>query len=288
MCPDPKRRVAVVTDSTADLPPLLAEQHGIHVIPQILILGDKTWLDGVDIQPPEFYRLLRTSPHFPSTSQPSAAAFEEFYTRVAAGAEGIVSVHVSSKLSGTINSALMARQNLAGVPIEIIDSQAVSMQLGFIALAAARAAQAGADLETVAGVARAEIDAVRVYFVVDTLEYLHRGGRIGAAARLFGTALNLKPVLEIRDGIVAPVAKIRTRRKALDKVMEVMEGQLAGARRVRMAVLHVASPEEAKPLADEVAARFHPVELIAAECGPVVGAHAGPGAVGVAYHVEER
>jgi fatty acid kinase fatty acid binding subunit len=281
-----RRRIAVVTDSTADLPKPLVEQYGIHMIPQILIMGNKTWLDGVDIDPPAFYELLRTSPHFPASSQPSVQSFHELFAKLATEVEGIVALLVSSGLSGTLNSALTAASDLPGLPVEIVDTRAVSMQLGFIVLAAAQAAAAGGDLPAVAAAARALIGKVHVYFIVDTLEYLHRGGRIGAAAKLFGTALNLKPVLEIKDGIVSPVAKVRTRRKALDKVLELLQEQLHDTDRVHMAVLDVAAPEEAAQFREQLEARFHPAEMMSTGCGPVVGTHAGPGTVGVAYYVE--
>jgi DegV family protein with EDD domain len=275
-----------VTDSTADLPRELVERYGIHVVPQILIMGDQTWRDGVDIDPPTFYQLLRTSSHFPASSQPSVVSFQELFTQLSQEAEGIVAVLISDELSGTLNSARMAAESLPDIPIEIIDTRSVSLQLGFIVLAAARAAAAGGDLATVAGVARALIGQVHVYFVVDTLEYLHRGGRIGAAAKLFGTALNLKPVLEIRDGIVQPVTRVRTRRKALGKVQELLQEQVAEGTPVRMAVLHVAAPEDAARLREELEARFHPIEMIESECGPVIGTHAGPGTVGVAFCID--
>ncbi len=280
------RRIAVVTDSTADIPRDLVAEYGIHVVPQILIMGDKTWRDGVDIDSPTFYELLRTSLTFPASSQPSVASFQELFAELAQEADGIVAVLVSNELSGTLNSALMAASNLPEVPIEILDTRAVSMQLGLIVLAAARAAAAGGDLQTVAGAARSLIGRVQVYFIVDTLEYLHRGGRIGAAARLFGTALNLKPVLTIRDGIVQPVTKVRTRRKALAAVQQVVEQELAGVDQVHMSVLHVAAPEEAAQFAEQLEDRFHPVEMLRSECGPVIGAHAGPGTVGVAFYTE--
>jgi DegV family protein with EDD domain len=179
----------------------------------------------------------------------------------------------------------MAAEELPDIPIEIVDSRSVSMQLGFIVQAAARVAEAGGDLEAVAGAAKALIGRVHVYFVVDTLEYLHRGGRIGGAARLFGSALNLKPVLEIRDGIVSPLTRVRTKRKAVDRVVALVEEQVAGRQPVHMAVLHVAAPKEAASLGERLDRKFQPVEMIQSECGPVVGAHAGPGTVGVAFYV---
>ena len=282
----PNSRIAVVTDSTSDIPRHLVEELGIHVVPQILIMGDRTWLDGIDIDPPAFYELLRTSPDFPSSSQPSVVNFQEVFTGLSQDADGIIAVLISDELSGTLNSAYMAAENLPDLPLEIIDTRSVSIQLGFIVLEVARAVAAGADLQTAADLARSLIGRVHVYFVVDTLEYLHRGGRIGAAARLFGTALNLKPILTIQDGIVTPVTKVRSRRKAIETLFQVIEEQVAGADRVHMAVLHVAAPEEAASLAEKVEARFQPVEMIHAECGPVVGAHAGPGTLGIAFYTE--
>ncbi len=282
----PTSRIAVVTDSTADIPRHLVEEFGIHVVPQILIMGDRTWLDGIDIDPPAFYELLRTSPDFPSSSQPSVVNFQEVFTELSQEADGIVAVLISDELSGTLNSAYMAAETLPDLPLEIIDTRSVSIQLGFIVLEVARAVAAGADLQTAADLARSLIGRVHVYFVVDTLEYLHRGGRIGAAARLFGTALNLKPILTIQDGIVTPVTKVRSRRKAIETLFQVIEEQVAGADRVHMAVLHVAAPEEAASLAEKVEARFQPVEMIHAECGPVVGTHAGPGTLGIAFYTE--
>jgi DegV family protein with EDD domain len=282
-----KHRVAIVTDSTADLPADLVAHYDIHVVPQILIMGDKTWQDGVDIDSATFYELLRTSTSFPSTSQPSVASFHALFNELADRGEGIVAVLVSAELSGTVNSARAAAASLPEIPIEIVDARTTSMQLGLIVLAVARAAAQGHDLRAVADTARALVGRVRVYFVVDTLEYLHRGGRIGAAARLFGSALNLKPVLQICDGIVQPVAKIRSRRKALERVCQLVEEEASDGQQLHMAVLHVAAPQEAAHLQDYLREQFQPAELYLCECGPVIGTHAGPGTVGVAYYVGE-
>lgn len=281
-----RRRVAIVTDTTADLPPELVAKYGLHVIPQILIMGDKSWRDGVDIDSAAFYELLRSTKGFPSTSQPSSASFHDLFSSVSKQAEGIVAVLVSSRLSGTINSALAAAADLPDTPIEIVDTRAVSMQLGFIVLAAARAAAAGGGCSTVAAAARSMMPRTGVYFVVDTLEYLHRNGRIGSAAMLFGSALSLKPLLSIQDGIVTPVAKIRTRRKALDHMIELIGQHVPSGARMHLAVLHVAAPDECAQLHEELVARFHPVDVITTECGPVVGAHAGPGTLGAAFYID--
>jgi DegV family protein with EDD domain len=279
-------RVAIVTDSTCDIPAELVEEYGIHIVPQVLIMGEKSWRDRVDIDPPSFYELLQSSSDFPSTSQPSVASFHELFVEIAQETDQIAAILVSDELSGTVNSAQTAATSLPDLSIEVIDSRAVSMQLGLIVLEAARAAAAGQDLQAVAKVTRGLMAKTYVYFLVDTLEYLHRGGRIGAAARLFGSALNLKPVLEVNDGVVTPLARIRTRRKALRKLYELVEEKLAGEGRVHMAVLNIAAPDEAARVAEQLEARFQPVEMFNAQCSPVVGAHAGPGTVGVAFYKE--
>jgi len=281
-----RRRIAVVTDSTAYLPPEIVQEYDIHVVPLCLIMGEKQWMDNVDIDPPTFYELLKTSSDFPKTSQPTVAAFHELFVKLSQEAEGIVVVAISDELSGTLDSARAAAAELPDIPIEIIDSRGTSMMLGYPALAAAQAAAAGGDLTTVADAARALIGKAHIYFVVDTLEYLHRGGRIGAAAKLLGSALNLKPILQIQDGIIKPLAKVRTRRKALEKVYELLAEQLAGAQRVHMAVINVAAQQEAARFKQELVQRFHPVEIMDTECSPVIGAHAGPGTVGVAFYAE--
>lgn len=280
------RRVAVVTDSSAYLPPELVEKYAIHVVPLILMMGDKTWRDGVDIDPPTFYELLRTSPDFPTSSQPSIATFQDLFVELSREVEGIVVIVLSEELSGTIDSARAAAANLPDIPVEIIDSRGCSMVTGYPALAAAQAAATGGDLQTVVNAARSLIGRIRMYFIVDTLEYLHRGGRIGTAAKLLGSALDFKPILQVWDGMVRPVTKVRTRRKALAKLYELLDEQLAEGAKVHMTVFHAAAREEAARLKEQLEARFHPVEMIETDCSPVMGAHGGPGMVGVVFYVE--
>ena len=281
-----QRRIAVVTDSTAYIPSELVDKYQISVIPQILMMGKESWLDGVEIDPPTFYQKLKTSPSFPSSSQPNAASFQELFSELAQESTGIVAILISDELSGTLDSARAAAANLPDIPIEIVDSRGTSMMLGFPVLAAAQAAADGGDLQTVADAARALIGKTHVYFVVDTLEYLHRGGRIGAASKLLGSALNLKPILEISDGIVKPLTKVRTRQKALSKLFDLLKEQFEEGDRIHMAVLNVAAPDQAAVLKEQLAIAFQPVEIMVTECSPVVGAHAGPGTVGVAFYTE--
>jgi DegV family protein with EDD domain len=280
------RRVAIVTDSTAYIPTELVGEYDIHVVPLHLMMGGNTWLDGVEIDPPTFYEKLRTSPDFPTTSQPNVATFQELFVELAKDAEGIVAILISGELSGTVDSALGAKANLPDVDIEVIDSRATAMMLGFPALEAAKVAKAGGDLQAVADRAREVAGKSNILFVVDTLEYLHRGGRIGGAAKFLGSALNLKPILGLQNGVVTSLTKVRTRRKALEKLYELLGQQIGEGDAVHMSVLNVAALEEAARVRDELIARFNPVEISITEASPVIGAHVGPGTVGVSFFVE--
>jgi len=185
-----------------------------------------------------------------------------------------------------VDSALGAKANLPEIPIEVVDSRGTAMMLGFPVLEAARAAEDGAGLQAVADKARVTAEKAHIYFVVDTLEYLHRGGRIGGASKFLGSMLNLKPILELREGVVTSFTKVRTRRKAISKLFSLLEEQVAGGNAAHMAVLNVDAVEEATRIRDELRARFRPVELFESELSPVLGAHVGPGTVGVAFYVE--
>jgi len=281
-----RKKVVVLTDSAADLPAALVEKYAIRVIPLYLTMGEKTWRDGVDISPNQFYELLKTTTDFPKTSQPNVVEFQQLFLQLSEEAESIVAVLVSSELSGTVASARAAKNALPDVPIEIIDTRGVSMMEGFIVLAAAQAASQGCNLNEVSAAARAMIGKTYVYFVVDTFEYLHRGGRIGAAARFMGTTLNIKPVLEIRDGVAHPAAQVRTKRKALAKVIQLIKEHLSASQGAHMAVINVAAAREAALFRDQLAEVFAPVEIMMTDCSPVLGAHVGPGTVGVAFYLE--
>jgi DegV family protein with EDD domain len=277
-------RIAFVTDSTAYIPPDLVQKYDIKVGPQVLVWGEEQLLDGVDITPDQFYARLKTAEIMPKTSEVNAGAFKTILDPLAAQGVPVVMVLISSKLSGTINSANHAKEMLpAGARVEVIDSEATSMALGFQLLAAARAAEAGKPLDEVVQIARRAKEHTGVLFVVDTLEFLHRGGRIGGASKLFGTALNIKPLLELRDGRVEPIERIRTKAKALARLLDVLEERLAGRKPVRLCAIHAAAEDEARALLEQGVKRFGPVESLISPASPVVGAHAGPGTVGMAY-----
>lgn len=281
-----KRKVAVVMDSTANLSPEILAENDLETIPLNLIWDGKSYRDGIDISTDEFYERLANSSDLPTTSQPSVGDFHELYTRVAETADSIVCVTLSSGISGTYASAVGAADLMEGYPIEVIDSRSVSVGHGFITLAAAHAAQAGADLYEVAQAARDLVPKMDVYFAVDTLEYLHRGGRIGGASWLIGSALSIKPVLQIDDGLIDSLTRVRTKKKALKYLADLAEEKYGGKNNVHLAVVDAVSPDEARLLGEELQERLNPVELVYGELSPVIGTHGGPGTVGFGGYYE--
>jgi DegV family protein with EDD domain len=279
-------KVALVTDSTAYIPPDLVEQYQITVAPQVLIWGEETLRDGVDISPTEFYTRLATTDIMPTTSQVAVPTFKEIFERLHGEGKDILVILISDQLSKSLNSADLAYQMVPEAKIEIVNSKSTSMELGFHVLAAARAAAEGATLAECKAVALAAREKTGVLFVVDTLEFLHRGGRIGGASRLLGTALQIKPVLEVREGKVEPLEQVRTKKKAQKRLVEIiLERVNALDGEVRLATLHANAQEDAKLLLDELGEKTGAVETVFSEVSPVVGTHCGPGTVGVAYMV---
>jgi len=282
-------KVAVVTDTSADIPPNLADELGIHMIPLKVLFGKQVFHDRVDIMPQEFYRRLRESDVLPTTSQPSAGDFVQCYRQVSQSAESTVSIHISGALSGTIESAHMAKMQMGStIPIYVIDSRSTSMGLGFMALAAARMAAGGLDTPQIVARIQALIPRMNVLFVVDTLEYLHKGGRIGGAERFLGSVLSIKPLLHLHDGRVDALEKARTKPRALARLLEVMEARIGHAQAVHVAVAHGAAEKEALELREEIRACFPCQELYLSEISPVLGVHTGPGVVGVGFYTEEQ
>lgn len=276
-------RVAVVTDSTAYIPQDLLKQYNISVGPQVLIWGEETYNDGVDIQPDEFYKRLAKARIMPTTSQVTIASFKNIFEDLQEQDYEIIAILLSKQLSGTIASALQAREMVAKHPIEIIDSRTTAMALGFQVLTVARAAQEGATLAECKALAEEARDHVGVVFAVNTLEFLHRGGRIGSGTRYLGSALNIKPILEVRGGHVEAVERVRTRKKSLNRLLDMVSERIAGRQPVHIATLHANAEEEAQATLKLAEARFHPVESVISQVSPVVGTHAGPGTVALAF-----
>jgi DegV family protein with EDD domain len=273
--------VAVVTDSSAYLPTELVEGYGIHVVPLYVVLAGRSGREGQDIGPADVARALAVRGQHVSTSRPTPGDFVAAYRQALdAGAERLVSVHLSAELSGTWDAARLAASQIGEHIVTVVDSRSAAMGTGFAALAAARSAAAGADARAVAESARSTAAGTRTLFVVDTLEYLRRGGRIGSAATFLGSALAMKPVLHVVDGRVVPLEKVRTSARALNRLVQrVVEAAADGP--VSVAVHHLAAAERADRLAAEIRERVPSLrELHVSELGAAIGAHVGPGAVG--------
>ena len=274
-------RVAVVTDSTAYLPPGAGARYAVGEAPLHVAFGGRTGAETIEVSPAEVAEALRERRVQVTTSRPTPSELAAVYRAI--GASCIVSVHLSSALSGTYDAAVLAAQEVAddGIEVRPVDSRTLAMGLGFAVLAAARRASEGADVEDVERTARATAAATYVLFYVDTLEHLRRGGRIGAAAALVGAALAVKPLLHVVDGRIAPLEKVRTASKALAR-LETIAVERAGDGPVDLAVHHLAAPDQAERLADHLRARVPGLgELFLSEVGAVVGAHVGPGLLGV-------
>jgi DegV family protein with EDD domain len=278
-------KVALVTDSTSYIPKEIREKYPITVVPQVVIWEGVSYEDDVTMTTDQFYTRLRTAKVMPTTSQASVVNMHKAFDTLLEQGYEVLGMFVSTQLSGTYQSAMLARDELTSgkEKIEIIDSETVAMALGFQVLSAARAAQDGASMADCKALAIKAREHTGVFLTVETLEFLHRQGRIGGAQRFLGTALNLKPILAVEGGRIEPVERVRTRGKALERVVEIVAEKCAGKTPVRIATLHADSPEDAKVMLDKITPIINPVESIFAAVSPAVGANAGPGTVGLAY-----
>lgn len=271
--------VRVVTDSACDLPPELCVQLGIEVVPLTIRFGDEELVDRVELTTEQFWERMATTPVMPETAAPPVGAFEETFRRLAdEGADAIVCIDLSSRLSATMQSAQVAAKALEGrCPVSIVDSMTASMGIGMLAMHAARRAAEGTDLETITDELEDRRRRLKTYAALDTLEYLRRGGRIGGAQALLGSVLSIKPIIAIEDGAVAPAGKVRTRSKALRFLVD----QLKEGRVETLCVLHAQAPD-----LDEFLQMLEPIapdEITVGTIGPVVGVHGGPGIIGITW-----
>lgn len=278
-----KPKVAIVTDSTVNLPEEFVKQYNLNIVPLNVIWEGKTYKEGIDISTSEFYRRLKTSRELPTTSQPSAGQFHEVFSDLAKSHEGIVGIFLSEDLSGTLDSARTAVEMMKDYPIEIVDSRVISLALGFLVLAAARAAQQNLGISEVADAARRLVSTTRFIFVVETLEYLHRGGRIGGAQRLLGSVLSMKPLLQLQEGKVMPLESVRSKRKAVNRMLAIAAEDLKNKHDIRLGVIHAATKDEADQIQKAATELLNPIEVVQNELSPVIGTHVGPGTVGLSY-----
>ena len=270
--------VKIVTDSTCDLPAVLAEKRGVTVVPAILIFDDQEYKDGIDMGPDEFYSRLLSSPKLPTTANPPPGDFRQAWQPLLDTGHDILSIHLSEKFSGTLSSARQARMEMDTDRIAVIDSAMASAGLGLLALAAARKAGEGASLDEVREYVEEAKARTHCYFLLDTLEYLHKGGRIGAASAFLGSLLKVKPILMIKNGEAHPASRARTRSQGLQKLVETLRG-LAPAEGV--CVVHSTAPEDAETVRGQLQDLAPGGDVVMARFGPVVGVYLGPGVVGV-------
>jgi DegV family protein with EDD domain len=272
--------VKIVTDSTADLPDELVKEMGITVVPLYVRFGEEVLRDRVDISEDEFYERLQHDPVHPNTTQPSPQDFVDVYQKLSA-ADGIVSIHLSAKLSGTCSSALQAKGMVVKeCSVEVVDSETLSMALGLVVIAAAEAAKAGKSLDEVVEAAKQAMPKMHLLFLLDTLKYLLLGGRIGKAKALLGSVLNVKPMLTVKDGELVPAGQARTRAKGMDKLFEFVK-EVADIQ--DLAVVYNTTPDEAQALAERIGSVFDREKIRIARVGPGLGVHGGPGAMIVAF-----
>ncbi len=272
--------VRVVTDSTADLPKQVADELGIVVVPLHIHYGEETFQDGVSISTEGFYNLLTTGDILPKTSAPSSGMFIETYERLAQETDEIISIHISTKLSATYASALVARDGVeTPCRIEFVDSLSASIGLGLLVVQAAKMACQGACLDDILQATQASVPSVHLFGVVDTLEYLHKGGRIGRAATFLGSMLNVKPIIGVKDGIVYPIERVRGRERALDRVCELVGGYHGIT---SLAIAHTTNESEMEQFACRLSQFFPVDEMIRSRCGATLGTYLGPGALLIA------
>jgi DegV family protein with EDD domain len=274
--------IKVLVDSASSITPDMARTMGLHLIPLKVAFGDETFLDGVDLDTAGFYKRLAASPSLPATSQPSAGEFLDRFRELTADGSQVLCIVISHLLSGTLSSAEAARDMLPERPVHIFNSLSVSIGEALMAVVAGQMAQAGQPLEAILAQLERMRAQMRIYFVVDTLEYLQRGGRIGGAAALAGTLLRLKPLLTIQNGRVEAAEKVRTKGKAVERMLTLLEQEVGAQTPVYVGLAHGNCPDECARLETVVRSRFNCAQVIRTDTGPIIGTHAGPGVLGVA------
>lgn len=279
------RSIKIVTDSTCDLTPEMCAFYQITMVPLNVCFGEQSFKDKVDLDAEKFYTLLKTSPHHPRTSQPSPEDFKKTYTKLLADDGDIISIHLSAKMSGTLQSAELAKKELKSDKIQVIDSEFVSLSLGLIVIECAKARDNGKTVMEILALVEKLKKEIKIYFIVDNLEYLQKGGRIGKAQAMIGGLLNIRPVLTVSDGVVACFEKLRGVNKAVGRLEVLFNDYLHKHKqdRVRLGLAHAAYGEGLNQLKNKISDYYDPAKAIISAVGPVVGAHVGPGTLAVTF-----
>lgn len=279
--------VRIITDTTAVLPQTMAERYHIGVAPQIIVFGDKEFKEMVELSYTEFMEKLKTSPELPKTAAPAPQDIEELYRPIVEAGDTILSIHPSSSLSGTVRSATIAARSFPDADIRVIDTQSIAGPLARLVLAAAKWAEAGLAIDEIEQRIQALMSRQRIYFLVATLDYLQRGGRIGGAAAFIGSILQFKPILTLENGQVTPVERQRTMKKAVARLKELVAQQSARGDEARLTVMHSEAPELAENLVADLSQTLGTQDVITMNLAPAIVTHAGPGAVAVGFFTPE-
>lgn len=275
--------IKIVTDSTSYLPADEIQEFDIRIVPLNVHFGEgQVFQEGITIDNDQFYAMLAEAPELPTTSQPSPGQFLDVFSELTEAGHDVICLVISSKLSGTYQSALDARHMLPDANIVVIDTLSTVSCLGLMAITAAEMAADGRTVEEIVARAEQMRDDMRLYFVVDTLEYLQKGGRIGAAAAFLGTLLKVKPILMLDEGVIKPLDKVRSKRKAIQRLLSELESHVSPDQPVQAIAMHAQASEEARELGLEVRRRFNCHRFYFGEVGPVIGTHTGPGLLGAA------
>ena len=285
-------KVAIVTDTLGCIPEEEIKRYNICEVPVKIVFENRVYQDRVDLSANEFYTMLRKAKQLPTTAAPSPEHFLNAYSKMSREAANILCITLSSKLSGTFNAARiaadMASEVLSDITVEVLDSQVAAAAEGFVVLAAARAAAAGKKLDEVIDVAKNVISSVHLLVVVDTLKYLIKGGRVPRVVGWAGSLLNIKPIITLKDGEVHPVARARTYLSAIKQIMAMSKNRIVKGLPLHVAVIHAAEPEKAEELKNQISLSFDCVELMITDFTPVIGAHTGPGVIGLAFYCDDK
>jgi DegV family protein with EDD domain len=278
--------IKIVTDSTAYLPEEMVREHDIQVVPLYVHFGTEAFKEGVELSNEEFYRKLKEAPALPTTSQPSPAEFHQVFVPLVDAGHEVITLTISSKLSGTWNSAMAAKEDMPEAPISVVDTFSTSVGLHLMVDAALKAAAAGATRQEIVDQIEQIKDKMQIFFVVDTLEYLAKGGRIGNGKAFLGTLLKVKPILVLQEGAIEPLEQVRSKRKATERMLELVAEYVSdNCAASHIAITNSLVRDEAEAIGQELVGRLGCAQPLMADLGPVIGAHTGPGCLGVAAYV---
>lgn len=277
-------KIAIITDSTAYLSKEIIEKYNINVVPLTVNFGTETYKEGIDISSEKFYQVLGGKEELPTTSQPAIGEFVNLYERLAEEYDEAIAIHLSSGISGTMSTSLSASQMVEGINVEVIDSETACYGIGFMVIEAAEMANKGYSLPEIKERINWLIKKMKAYFVVDDLSYLHRGGRLNAAQYLVGSMLKIKPIIYFKDTKLEPYEKVRTKKKALDRIQQMLEEDARDGSKIKCSVVQANVKEDAEKIKKEIETKYPNIEANVSDFGPVIGSHTGPGTLGLLWY----